>query len=68
MKATPDLVLCDIGLALMTGFEILARLNEIAPRLGRIPFVFLTPLADRDDGLRESQARSRRLRHQTYRF
>lgn len=49
MKATPDLVLCAISLPSMTGFEILDRLKEIAPRLGRIPFVFLIPPADRDN-------------------
>jgi DNA-binding NarL/FixJ family response regulator len=52
MRVTPDLVLCDIGMPHMTGFEVLTRLNEIAPRLGRIPFVFLTALADRDSVLR----------------
>jgi len=52
MRATPDLVLCDISMPGMTGFEVLERLNEIAPRLGRIPFVFLTALADRDNELR----------------
>ena len=52
MRATPDLVLCDISMPGMTGFEVLERLNEIAPRLGRIPFVFLTALADRDNELK----------------
>ena len=52
MKATPDLVLCDVSMPTMTGFEVLERLNEIAPRLGRIPFVFLTALTDRDDELK----------------
>jgi len=36
----------------MTGFEVLERLNELAPRLGRIPVVFLTALADRDNQLK----------------
>jgi DNA-binding NarL/FixJ family response regulator len=36
----------------MTGFEVMERLNEIAPRLGRIPFVFLTALADRENELK----------------
>lgn len=52
MRATPDLVLCDVSMPSMTGFEVLERLNEIAPRLGRIPFVFLTALADRDSELK----------------
>jgi DNA-binding NarL/FixJ family response regulator len=52
MKATPDLVLCDISMPGMTGFEVLERLKEFAPRLGRIPFVFLTALADRDNELK----------------
>ena len=56
MRATPDLILCDISMPTMTGLEVLERLNEIAPRLGRIPFIFLTALADRDNELK-----SRRL-------
>jgi DNA-binding NarL/FixJ family response regulator len=43
----PDLVLCDISLPRMSGFEVLERLNDIAPRFGGIPFVFLTALTDR---------------------
>jgi DNA-binding NarL/FixJ family response regulator len=52
MRATPDLILCDVSMPAMTGFEVLERLNEIAPRLGRIPLVFLTALADRDSELK----------------
>jgi DNA-binding NarL/FixJ family response regulator len=55
MRATPDLVLCDVSMPNMTGFEVLERLNEIAPRLGHIPFVFLTALADRESELRGRQ-------------
>jgi len=52
LKLAPDLVLCDVGLPLMSGFEVLERLNALAPRLGHVPFVFLTALADRDNELR----------------
>ena len=55
MQATPDLVLCDVSMPTMDGFEVLERLNEIAPRLGRIPFVFLTAFADRDNVLKGRQ-------------
>jgi DNA-binding NarL/FixJ family response regulator len=52
MRATPDLILCDISMRTMTGFDVLGRLNELSPRLGRLPFVFVTALVDRDDELK----------------
>jgi DNA-binding NarL/FixJ family response regulator len=52
LKHMPDLVLCDINLPLISGFEVLERLNALTPRLGHIPFVFLTALADRCSELR----------------
>jgi DNA-binding NarL/FixJ family response regulator len=50
VKQGPNLVLCEIKLPYMSGFEVLERLNEVAPVLGHIPFVLLA--ADRENELR----------------
>jgi len=43
----PDLVLCDIILPGMSGYEVLARVRE-TPTASQIPFVFLSALAERE--------------------
>lgn len=52
LKEPPDLVLCDIAMPVMTGFDVLERLVAIAPRFENMPFIFLTAYADRDNEIR----------------
>ncbi len=52
LKHRPDLVLCDVSMPVMSGFEVLERLNEIAPQGGRVPFVFLTAMSEREEEMR----------------
>jgi DNA-binding response OmpR family regulator len=56
LKHMPDLVLCDVSMPVMSGFEVLERLNQLSPQGGRVPFVFLTAMSER-----EEEMRSRRL-------
>src|SRR5271156_6176862 len=51
-KKIPDLVLCDVGLPGMSGFELLGTLNGSLPRSNRVPFVFLTGWTRRRDEIR----------------
>jgi DNA-binding NarL/FixJ family response regulator len=55
LKIMPDLVLSDISMPAMSGFELLQRLVALAPRFSKMPFIFLTALSDRDNELKGRQ-------------
>jgi DNA-binding NarL/FixJ family response regulator len=52
LKGQPDIVLCDVSMPIMNGFEVLDRLTALTPRFASMPFIFLTALGDRDNELK----------------
>lgn len=52
LKGQPDIVLCDVSMPIMNGFEVLDRLTALTPRFASVPFIFLTALGDRDNELK----------------
>lgn len=55
-KRRPDLVICDINMPELNGFEVLERLVALSPRYQDLPFLFLTAQADRDTELQGRRA------------
>jgi DNA-binding NarL/FixJ family response regulator len=51
LKSLPDLILCDVNMPVMSGFDILKSLSGLAAQIGKIPFVFITALSDRESAL-----------------
>jgi two-component system sensor histidine kinase/response regulator len=50
-KKPPDLILLDINMPEMTGYEVCERLKA-SPELARIPVIFLSALGDTEDKLK----------------
>jgi CheY-like chemotaxis protein len=51
-ETAPDLVLSDLMMPVMSGFEVLDRLAAAAPTFRDIPFVFLSGQSEREVALR----------------
>jgi DNA-binding NarL/FixJ family response regulator len=52
IKSVPDLVLCDINMPDMSGFDVMQCLTTLAPSQRAVPFIFLTARKDRDSELK----------------
>ena len=53
LSSAPELVICDVLLPELSGFEIIENLSAMPDeRLSALPFIFLTALDDRDSILR----------------
>ena len=51
LRRIPDLVLCDVTLPGLSGFEVLASMNTMLAQFERVPFIFLTGSSRRCDEL-----------------
>lgn len=49
LQQKPDLVLCDINMPIMSGFELLDVVRDKHPEFADMPFIFLSALADKAD-------------------
>jgi DNA-binding response OmpR family regulator len=52
LRLRPDIVLCDVRLPIMSGFELRDRLIALTPQFASIPFVFVSEPGDRDNHIK----------------
>jgi DNA-binding response OmpR family regulator len=52
LREPPDLVLSDVSMPGMSGFDLLEKVTSMEPRFANMPFVFLTALGNREDEIR----------------
>lgn len=48
-EVTPDLIICDRAMPIMSGYQVLERIRGALPQYSSIPFIFLTALSDPRD-------------------
>jgi two-component system sensor histidine kinase/response regulator len=48
MQETPDLIICDVRMPDMDGFQTLAAIRDV-PAIANVPFIFLTAAIDKSD-------------------
>ena len=53
LKAAPDLIVCDVAMPHMDGFELVAALRADAGVSNNLPVIFLTAESEGDDRARE---------------
>ncbi len=51
LSGRPDLVICDVRMPRMSGFQLLEKVAASGPGFAEIPFIFLTAYGDRDSEL-----------------
>ena len=51
-KIRPDVLVCDLGMSRMDGYELLENVRRLEPDLGRLPSIAFTAAARTEDRIR----------------